>query len=85
MRPLVEVLDQRRINDVGDLVSHGLEMLEKRAKRLIVPMPNRLEVPWLCWLVTERLKDGDKLVAEIRPVVDAVAGEVVEPLKCVLP
>jgi hypothetical protein len=37
---LVEVLDHCRLNDVRDVVPHGLETLEERAEGLVVVVPD---------------------------------------------
>jgi hypothetical protein len=83
--PLVEVLNHRRISNVGDVVPHSLEMHKKQAKRLVTLASDRLEVPRPCGLIRVRLKVGDKLVIEVILVVDAVVGEMIEPLECILP
>lgn len=53
MEPPIEVLNIHCLRDVRGVVSHGLEMFEERAERLVVVAPNRLEVPWLGELVGE--------------------------------
>lgn len=53
VRPPIKVLDHRRFVNVGDAVSHGLEMLQEQAEGLVIVAPDRLEVPWLGGFIGE--------------------------------
>lgn len=48
-----EVLNHRHLGNVGDAVSHGLEMLQEQAEGLVIVAPDRLEVPWLGGFIGE--------------------------------
>jgi hypothetical protein len=37
--------------------------------------PDGFEVPWLRWLVRERLEVGDEPLTEVTRIVDAVSGQ----------
>jgi hypothetical protein len=73
IRSPVEVLNQCRLSDLEDTISHGLKPLEVRPKCLIPPAPDRFEVPWLRRLVEKGLKVGDETPTEVAPIVDAVS------------
>ena len=63
-----------RLRDLGDAVSHGLEPFKVWPESLIPPALDGFEVPWLRWLVGERLEVGGETSTEVSPVVDAVSG-----------
>jgi hypothetical protein len=48
-------------------------------------VPNGFEVPWLRRLVGEGLEVGDKTLTEVAPIVDAVSGQVSQPLQRIFP
>jgi hypothetical protein len=73
---LIEVLDHGCLRNLRDTISHGLKPFEVRPESFI---------PWLRRLVRERLEVSDEAPTEIAPVVDAVSGQVSQPLQCVLP
>lgn len=81
----VEVIDDYFVDDVGDLVSHRLEPLEVRAETLVVLPLHRLQVLGLGRFVGERAEVGDELGAKAIPAVDAIVGEVAQPLERVNP
>jgi hypothetical protein len=70
---LIEVLDHCCSRNLGDTISHGLKPFEVRPESLIPSAPDGFEVPWLRWLVGERLEVGDEAPTEVAPVVDAVS------------
>jgi hypothetical protein len=74
IRAPVEVLDYCCFRDLGDRISHGLKPFEVQPESLIPSVLDGFEVPWLRWLVGERLEVGDEAPTEVAPVVDAVSG-----------
>jgi hypothetical protein len=69
----VEILDQGRLRDLGDTISHGLEPFEVQPESFVPPTLDGFEVPWLRWFVGERLKVGGEASTGVVPVVDAVS------------
>jgi hypothetical protein len=70
----IEVLDHCCFRNLRDTISHGLKPFEVRPESLIPSVPDGFEVPWMRWLVGERLEVGDEAPTEVSPVVDAVSG-----------
>jgi hypothetical protein len=74
IRSPVEVLDYCCLRNLRDTISYGLKPFEVRSESLIPSSLDGFEVPWLRWLVGERLEVGDEAPTEVAPVVDAVSG-----------
>jgi hypothetical protein len=85
IRPAVEVLNHGSLRDVGDAIPHGLKMPRERVEGLIALALDEIEVLRLRRFIGKGLKICDKLVAEVVPVIDAVAREMLKPLRCILP
>jgi hypothetical protein len=51
----IEVFNYSCLSDFGDVVPHCLKSFEERSEGLIILAPNGFEVPWLRWLIGERL------------------------------
>jgi hypothetical protein len=76
IRSPVEVLNYHCLNDLRDVISHGLKPLEVRPKCFIPSAPDGFEVPWLHRLVGEGLEVGDEAPTEVAPIIDAVSWQV---------
>jgi hypothetical protein len=74
IRSPVEVLDYCCFRNLGDTISYGLKPFEVRPESLIPSALDGFEVPWLRWLVGERLEVGDEAPTEVAPDVDGVSG-----------
>lgn len=82
---VVEILDHDCLCHIRNVVHHGLKALLEREEGLVVLALDGFEVPGLCWFVGKRLNVCNERIIEVIPIVDAVAREMLEQLKCILP